>query len=140
MSETVGLDTKGGQTMNNKVVMFEIPASDFKKAKQFYEAVFDWKVELWGDQGAMALTTAADKDYNPTEVGGINGGFYKRKSKDDHPSFGVETGSIDKTLKAIEKAGGKLITPKHSIGEWGFMADFADPEGNVIMLWEKAKK
>jgi len=102
--------------------------------------VFDWKVEVQGDDGAMALTTAADKDYNPTEVGGINGGFYKRKSKDDHPSVGVETDSIDDTLKAIEKAGGKVVTPKHAIGEWGFMADFSDPEGNVMALWEKQKK
>jgi uncharacterized protein len=123
--------------MKNKVVLFEIPASNFKQAKEFYEKVFDWKVELWGDDGAMAYTTAVDKDQNPTELGGINGGFYKRKSKDDQPSLGVETGSIDKTLKAIEKAGGRVITPKHSIGEWGFMADFADPEGNVIALWEK---
>ena len=69
--------------MKNKVVMFEIPASDFKKAKEFYEAVFDWKVELCGDEGAMARTTAADKDFNPIEPGGINGGFYKRKSKAD---------------------------------------------------------
>jgi predicted enzyme related to lactoylglutathione lyase len=93
--------------MKNKVVLFEIPASDFKKAKQFYESVFDWKVELWGDEGAMALTTAAD---------------------------------IDETLKAIEKAGGKVVTPKHPIDEWGFMADFADPEGNLLSLWEKPKK
>ena len=61
----------------------------------------------------------------------------RRFSTDDQPSFGVQTGSIDKTLKAIEKAGGKVMTPKHSIGEWGFMADFADPEGNVITLWER---
>ena len=88
----------------------------------------------------VRLTTAADKDYNPTEIGGINGGFYKRKSKDDRPSFGMETESIDKTLQAIEKAGGKVVTPKHAIGEWGFMADFADPEGNVMTLWEKPKK
>ncbi len=126
--------------MKNKVVMFEIPSSDFKKAKQFYEAVFDWKVDLWGNDGAMALTTAADKDYNPTEIGGINGGFYKRQSHDDHPSFGVETESIDHTVRAIEKAGGKVVTPKHAIGEWGFMADVADPEGNVMALWEKARK
>ena len=65
------------------------------------------KIELWGDEGAMAHTTAVDKDHNPIEPGGINGGFYKRKSKEDHPSFGVETGSIDKTLQAIEKAGGR---------------------------------
>ena len=124
----------------NKVVFFEVPAADFKKAKKFYEKVFDWKVDLWGEEGAMAYTTAVDKDQNPIEPGGINGGFYKRKSKRDQPSFGVQTGSIDKTLKAIEKAGGKITTPKHSIGEWGFMADFADPEGNVMSLWEKSKK
>lgn len=126
--------------IKNKVVLFEIPASSVKKAKEFYEKVFDWKVDLWSDEGAMALTTPVDKELNPIEPGGINGGFYKRKSKDDQPSFGVQTGSIAKTLKAIEKAGGEVITPKHSIGEWGFMADFADPEGNVIALWEKPKK
>jgi uncharacterized protein len=124
----------------NKVVFFEIPASNFKKAKEFYEQVFDWKVELWGDDGAMAYTIPVDKDQNPIEPGGINGGFYKRKAKDDQPSFGVETESLDKTLQAIEKAGGKIVMPKHSIGEWGFMADFADHEGNIITLWEKAKK
>ncbi|MBI3803119.1 MAG: VOC family protein [Nitrospirae bacterium] len=126
--------------MKNKVVFFEIPASDMSKAKTFYETVFDWKVEVWEDKGAMAFTTAIDEDQNPTELGGINGGFYKRKSKNDQPSFGVETESIDQTLQAIEKAGGKIATPKHAIGEWGFMADFTDPEGNAITLWEKAKK
>jgi predicted enzyme related to lactoylglutathione lyase len=125
--------------MTNKVTMFEVPASDFKKAKEFYEKAFDWKVELWGDDGAMACTTPMDKDYNPTEPGGINGGFYKRKSKDDHPSIVVQTTSIDKTLKTIEEAGGKVVTPKHAVGEWGFMADFADLEGNVLALWEKGK-
>jgi len=124
----------------NKVVLFEIPASDFKKAKEFYEKVFDWKVELWGDEGAMAYTTAVDKDQNPIEPGAINGGFYKRQSNNDYPSFGVQTDSIDETLQAIGKAGGKITTPKHAIGEWGFMADFTDPEGNLITLWEKPKK
>lgn len=88
----------------------------------------------------MAYTTAVDKDQNPVEPGAINGGFYKRKSNNDHPSFGVQTDSIDETLQAIEKAGGKITTPKHAIGEWGFMADFTDPEGNLITLWEKPKK
>lgn len=123
--------------MKNKVSWFEIPAWDFQKAKKFYETVFDRKIDLWGDEGAMATTTAVDKDQNPVEPGGINGGFYKRKSKDEHPSVVVQTESIDKTLKAIETGGGKVVTPKHSIGEWGFMADFVDPEGNVVGLWEK---
>ena len=126
--------------MKNKVVFFEIPASNFTQAKEFYERVFDWKVELWGEEGAMAYTTPVDKDQNPTEPGGINGGFYKRKSNHDQPSFGVETADIDKTLAAIEKAGGKVVTPKHSLGEHGFMADFADPEGNVMALWQRHEK
>src|SRR5579884_2467208 len=124
----------------NKVVFFEIPASDLPKAKAFYETVFDWKVALFEDRGGMAYTTNVDADDHPIESGGINGGFYKRKSKNDTPSFAVETESIDTTLQSIEKGGGKTVTPKHPIGEWGFMADFADPEGNVITLWEKAKK
>lgn len=126
--------------MKNKVVHFEIPAKDFKKAKEFYEKIFDWKVEIWGEEGAMAYTTKVDKDQNPVEPGGINGGFYKRSSKNQQPSFAVQTDSIDKTLEAVEKAGGKRTTPKHDIGEWGFMAEFTDPEGNEITLWEEAKK
>lgn len=124
----------------NKVAFFEVPTSDFKKAKEFYTKAFDWKIEHCGDDGAMAYTTAVDKDHNPTEPGSINGGFYKRKSKNDNLSIVVQTDSIDRTLKAIEGAGGKVVTLKHSIGEWGFMADFADPEGNVMALWEKSEK
>ena len=126
--------------MKNKVTWFEIPAPDFQKAKQFYETVFDWKVELRGNNGAMAHTTAVDKDQNTIEPGGINGGFSIRKAKDEFPSVVVQTKSIDKMLQAIEVGGGKVLTPKHSIGAWGSVAYFADPEGNVITLWEKPEK
>ena len=123
----------------NKVVHFEIPASDFKKAKAFYESVFDWKVDMWGEEGAMATTTKVDKEQNPVEPGGINGGFYKRSGKSDQPTIVVQTDSIDETIKSIEKAGGKITTPKHAIGDWGFMADFKDPDGNDMGLWESPK-
>jgi hypothetical protein len=32
---------------------------------------------------------------------------------------GIQTASIDKTLKAVEKAGGKIVTPKHTTGLCG---------------------
>jgi predicted enzyme related to lactoylglutathione lyase len=120
----------------NKVVHFEIPVSDFKKAKSFYEAVFDWKVSLHGDEGAMAETTPVDEKYMPKELGGINGGFYKRTSPAQQPSFVVHTESLDETIAKIEKAGGKITGPKHQAGEWGYMAEFKDPEGNEITIWE----
>jgi len=88
-----------------------------------------------GRRGSDGIDHRVDKDEQPIELECINGGFYKRKSTTDHPSFGVETGY--ELLKAIDKAEGKVVTPKHSIGEWGFMADFADLEGNIIALREK---
>ena len=76
----------------------------------------------------LMVAVACRMDRKPTRSVG--------KSKADQPSCGE---SIDATLKAIEKAGGRVVMPKHSIDEWGFMADFADPEGNVLSLWEKPK-
>ncbi len=124
----------------HKVVHFEIPASDFKKAKDFYSTVFGWKMDMWGDEYLMATTTEVDKNQTPTEPGGINGGFYKRPSKSAQPSIVVETDSIEKTLQAAEKAGGKATRKKSPIGDMGFMAEFTDPDGNEISLWENAKK
>ena len=122
----------------HKVVHFEIPASDFGKAKDFYGKVFGWKLQMWGDEYLMANTTEVDKNQKPTEPGGINGGFYKRKSKNEQPSFVVETDSIDETLKEVQKAGGKVTRKKDKIGDMGFMAEFTDPDGNEISLWQNA--
>jgi len=124
----------------NKVVGFEIPAADFVKAKAFYGSVFDWKLDPMGDEGFMVETIKSDEDQNPLEPGGINGGIYKRESARQQPSFMVETESIDDTLKRVEQAGGKVLAPKHPLDGMGFMADIADPEGNEITLWEKAKQ
>lgn len=39
----------------------------------------------------------------------------------------------------VEKAGGKVIMPKMAIGEFGFIAQFIDTEGNRIGLHSAAK-
>ena len=124
----------------HKVSHFEIPTSNMKKSKEFYQKIFDWKLDDMGDmEYCMATTTDSDDDGMPTEMGGINGGFYKRESKKDGPSFVIETDDIEATAAVIEMEGGKITNPKHEIGKWGFMADFTDPDGNEIGLWEKAK-
>ena len=126
--------------MKNKVVLFEIPASDFKKAKDFYRRSSTGRCSC----GAMKAPWHSPQRRIKTTIrlsrAGSTAGSIERKSKADQPSCGVETESIDETLKSIEKAGGKVVTAKHSIDEWGFMADFADPEGNVASLWERPKK
>lgn len=47
--------------------------------------------------------------------------------------------SLDVTIEAkkIEPAGGKLLFPKTSIGNFGFIAHFIDTEGNRIGLYSE---
>jgi predicted enzyme related to lactoylglutathione lyase len=37
-------------------------------------------------------------------------------------------------LARVEKAGGKSVMPKTSIGEYGFIGGFVDTEGNRLYL------
>jgi uncharacterized protein len=121
--------------LKNKVSGFEVPISDMAKANEFYGKIFDWNLVPIGG-GFMALTTPVDHKQNPTVPGGINGGFYKRSSKNQQPTLIVETDSIDETLKKIKEAGGKILAEKHEIDKGVYMADFADPEGNEMTLME----
>ena len=64
----------------DKVSWFEMPADDVNRASKFYSKVFNWATPPMGNDATFALTVAADNNGNPTEVGGINGGFHKVKS------------------------------------------------------------
>ena len=46
--------------------------------------------------------------------------------------FSVE--DINATLAVINDNGGKTLTPKNSIGDYGFIARFEDCEGNRVAL------
>jgi predicted enzyme related to lactoylglutathione lyase len=52
----------------------------------------------------------------------------------------INVPSIDEDLKKIEKAGGKVVWTKSPVGDFGFYAQVADTEGNVVGLWEDVKK
>jgi uncharacterized protein len=90
-----------------------------------------------GADGAFALTVAADNNGNPTEVGGINGGFHKRQGASDAaPVINIHVDDIDAKLKAVEAAGGRVIQPRRDIEEFGLStALFSDTEGNVMGVY-----
>ena len=49
--------------------------------------------------------------------------------------------SITESLKQIEKAGGKVVTPRTDIGQnMGAFAVFTDPVGNEFGLYEEPKR
>lgn len=127
------------------LVHFEIPVNDMQRAKKFYGELFGWKLQDWpmpdGSQYVGVHTTEIDeKTRQPLKPGAINGGMVQRSDKVPHPVFAITVDSIDKKVKQVEAAGGKVIMPKVDMMGMGFYSYVKDPEGNVIGLWEDVKK
>jgi uncharacterized protein len=128
----------------NKVVHFEFPWDDKERAKGFYQKVFGWKPFEWEQMGYTSWQTGPiDEKMQPTEAGFINGGSSKRDPEMPHPMFYIDTDNIDDTLSKIVASGGKVVrakTPLGQKGEMGFLAWFADSEGNILGLSQYNKQ
>ncbi len=125
----------------DQVVHFHLPVNDMERAHKFYSDIFGWKITKIPKhpQYQMVETVETGEDDIPLEPGAINGSLYGRESPEDYPEITIEVSSIDTYLKKIQKSGGKTVTPKTAIGDMGSYAEFTDPEGNVMGLWEEAK-
>ena len=120
-----------------RVIHFEIQADDTKRAKEFYEKVFNWKIEsmMTKETGPMdywGLTTG------PDGVPGINGGMYQRPK--DHPIYTydctIQVDDIDKAIESVKSNGGKITNEKTELKGVGFFARGVDTEGNTFGLME----
>ena len=117
----------------NPVNWFEIPAKDIKESKAFYEYVFSIEMQLT----EMGPLTMAWFPFGEQNTPGATGTLVQAESY--NPShdgtmvyFSVE--SIEDTLVKVKEKGGKVITEKMDIGEYGFVAHFEDNAGNRIGL------
>ena len=126
----------------NSVMWFEIPYDDPERVQKFYSETFGWKINKLPDMDYyMALTTESDpQTMQPKNPGAINGGMLKKDPTGTAPILVLGVDSIDEYLKKVEGAGGKIIMPKISIGQFGFYARVSDTEKNVIGIWESIKK
>jgi uncharacterized protein len=123
----------------NKVVHFEIPFDDKKRATAFYTEAFGWKLTDFPEMSyVMAETVAVDEKQTPKEPGAINGGLFQRPKEAPAPVIYVGVDSVEQALKKVQAAGGKVVTPKTPIPGMGAFARVADTEGNVLGLFEGA--
>lgn len=133
--------------MANRVVHFEIPATDIKRALDFYAKAFGWKAEQQGpDLGGYVVVTSGPPI--PTDIKdiGINGGIYETKEKDVNAFravIGVD--DIDKAIADVKSAGGKIMDDnkapngtvlgeKMDIPGIGIWAKCEDSEGNIFSV------
>jgi uncharacterized protein len=125
--------------MSGRVVHFEIPYDDGDRARSFYTEAFGWQLQSMPGMGYTLVSSGPTGDRGPTEPGFINGGMMSRSdSPSAAPILVVDVDSIDETLTLTDRLGGKTLRGREPVGDMGFAAYLADPEGNVIGLWETA--
>jgi predicted enzyme related to lactoylglutathione lyase len=111
---------------------FEIPASNLDRAVAFYSTLFSIEFERARiDNLDMALFPAVDGQ--PVISGALVVGESYVPSHDGTRVYFACT-DIDAALMTVARLGGKVLYPKTSIGDLGFVAEFEDSEGNRIAL------
>jgi predicted enzyme related to lactoylglutathione lyase len=117
---------------HNPVGWFEIYVEDLERAKNFYESVFQLKLEKlnssnpeiwafpmdlnhWGAGGALVKMEGVSSGRNSTLV-----------------YFSCEDCSIEESR--VAKFGGRIQRNKMSIGQYGFISLVFDTEGNMFGL------
>ena len=121
---------------NNAVGWFEIPVEDMERAINFYEKVFDFKLE-------RHTLGKIDMAWFPYVIEGLGSGgslvyapdHYKPSKDGTLVYFTAHSGDLSNELSRVTEAGGKVIQVKTQISEeHGFMALFIDSEGNRVAL------
>ncbi len=119
---------------------FEIPVSDMKRAKEFYEKVFDIEIQVHQLGETLMGWFPFAKDPEARGASGSlvqNQEFYKPSS--DGVLIYFSSAGIDAELGRVEAAGGQVLRGKTQISpEVGYMGLFLDSEGNRIALHSRA--
>ena len=118
--------------MKNNLTWFEINVTNLDRAKAFYQTV------LGAEFTFIDMPDAPMHMFNTDPSKGEIGGALVKANDNEPCDKGtvIYFSSKDVSIEAakVDKAGGKLLFPKTSIGDFGFIAHFIDTEGNRIGL------
>lgn len=122
--------------LGNALNWFEIPVSDFEKAKKFYETIFDYQMpeNMMGNvrmgfflydfqNGKVGGAICKSDMHTPSHEGSL---IYLNCQPD-----------LQVVLDRVENAGGKILQQKTIISEdqnLGYWALMTDTEGNKVAL------
>jgi predicted enzyme related to lactoylglutathione lyase len=117
--------------MPNHIVWVDIPVLKLDRAIRFYSAVMGALVEKVEYPG-MSIGSFPHKD---GEASGCLCLSEKVKPSADGPLVYLNVhGRLDEATEAVEPSGGTILSPKESLGPFGFRAVILDTEGNRIAL------
>jgi predicted enzyme related to lactoylglutathione lyase len=115
----------------NSVGWFEIYVDDMERARKFYEAVFEVKLEKLPIDIEM-FTFPMDESAPGSSGSLVHMPGFPAGNNSVLVYFSCEDCSVQESR--IEGAGGRIEKPKFSIGPYGFISLVYDTEGNMIGL------
>lgn len=121
----------------NVVGWFEIYVDDIVRARSFYEAVFEVKLENLVADGEAADDPQMWAFRGTPDAGGAAGAIVKMEGcKAGGNSTIVYFSCADCAVEAGRAAanGGRIFKDKFPIGQYGYIALVEDTEGNIIGL------
>jgi uncharacterized protein len=121
-------------TKSNAIGWFDIYVSDMTRAVTFYQSVLQQKLEPIGDPTGETQMMSFPTD---TAQYGAGGALVKSNYSRPGPGGTMVYFSVENCAQGesrIVSAGGKLIRPKFSIGEFGWVTLCEDTEGNLFGL------
>jgi uncharacterized protein len=122
--------------MPHAINWFQIPASDFARAKTFYETICGFSLAQMISQPNMEMW-GFPADRSEGEVGGaLVCGDGAVPSAAGTVVFLNANPDLQVVLDRVEAAGGKILMPKTAIemDDAGYFAMIADTEGNTVGL------
>ena len=119
-----------------KVIHFEIPAEDTKRAVTFYKKVFGWKLNKYRGEGMDYWIATAGEGREP----GINGAITKKDEMHSSTINTISVPSFEEAVKKIKGAGGEILGTKMTVPSVGYMTYCKDTEGNIFGIMQMDPK
>lgn len=116
---------------DNALNWFEIPAVDIKRARSFYEKVFNVELQemVMGDM----IMAAFPSDMSGKVSGALVQSSMHKPSMDGVVIYLNGNPDLAVPLSKVEVAGGQVLMPKTKVtDEIGYIAFFQDTEGNKV--------
>ncbi|MEO5673544.1 MAG: VOC family protein [Chitinophagales bacterium] len=118
----------------NIINWFEISVENIMRARRFYEAVFNIKLEVIQMIGMEMAMFPSERESGKVSGAIVQSKMHKPSTDGAKIYFNGDPDLAD-ALSRVEAAGGKITMPKTSLGDsMGFMAFFLDTEGNSVAL------
>jgi predicted enzyme related to lactoylglutathione lyase len=120
--------------MPNPFVHVELATNDVAKAKSFYSALFDWKME------DIPMESGA---YTMISVGEGTGGGLMKNPMSDGPSMWlayVQVDDIQAATKRAKSLGGVVMKDVTEVMGMGWLSIIVDPTGALLGLWKPKAK